>query len=940
MKTRSIVLTGDAVALQAAVLSAADPSGAADDPRSTLLVFPDGALLEAYKRASLGNGGCLNRVYLTLSGLRHRWWRSVYPNSGILSRADEHLWAAAHQTELRARCTRKQPLRALDAWLEIQREAWQLKGWTQEGDTRVWADLLEETGRWPREAVDAQLFDRPVASAATQSFGRVLCVGFHARHWKAFRLLAALAQVVDHVDFFAVQQPDLPEQALWLDLWSRFLGVEPSTVVEATDAGAKRSASVATYVCDSPAAEARVLFGGVLQALKTQAEQRAAGDALPPQITVALDKHTPQWHCLKRLLERYQWPYSDGESRCEPVPSEAYVLQHWLNYQEDPCLERAAALLQVTVDPQVASLKSLLKDLEQAREATLTDHADVNLAWLSKQLPKRRLDVLKQRLRILPERADLQQYCSLSEGLLRNFGLAQGVLALTQTPLWPMLKTSPQPVIAADWLLWLRRSLEAAAQLWTHSRQQLGARIRIVEIDTLETLSTECLVVSLSAATQATPLMGAQDAAPVDAAQPLEVVLDALRQACEQPARVGRDRLHIYDPKAFQQLSCTRQGSSALSGGNLPESFVRVVERCNGSSFTPHEQEQAVARARVLDQAVQGAASMASDPVATQDSTRAYRARRDRQQPWGRFDAALPTTGTTLALRASSCERLLESPLSVWLEACLKVSPLPRFTDAPPMAKATGIWAHVWCVFEPAGTPHRMPELAAFRALIRQKAQASRSAVDAAFAQCGRDQPLHRDAALAAALRQALHFAACLCQWGAGTQMLQEYTLPEACELHISGTPLSLRGRIDALLLRPECQEMTVLDLKTGKLDVPLKATTLAEQGKGLQVWLYARAALQQSSLWGFEPKHCQCAVVLADQEPKPVTLEALPEPLPVTAQLAERIRSGALGLIDKTHATGPYAILSYPLATTAIPREVVNDRKRISSHATPVNDV
>lgn len=245
-----------------------------------------------------------------------------------------------------------------------------------------------------------------------------------------------------------------------------------------------------------------------------------------------------------------------------------------------------------------------------------------------------------------------------------------------------------------------------------------------------------------------------------------------------------------------------------------------------------------------------------------------HRIRRDPKVPFGEYDFALEMP---VKVSAKTWEKILTDPESAWYEV-LKFSPQWKASAEDPDALWVGNWVHE--AMRLCDTPEKVD--AFFTAMKSEKGG------------------LLWQHARARAWSVARVFACVLANSAAQTRAVEKDVRGLCC---ISGVEIPISGRIDRIVKIGGVQ--VVLDFKTSPNAKPIGKKALAQEGDGLQLWLYARL------LWATEAdsKNAPLGVCRLPPKGRPeVQMLLTDEALESERRLAQIAKNGILGRSMRAH--------------------------------------
>jgi hypothetical protein len=340
-----------------------------------------------------------------------------------------------------------------------------------------------------------------------------------------------------------------------------------------------------------------------------------------------------------------------------------------------------------------------------------------------------------------------------------------------------------------------------------------------------------------------------------------------------------------------------------------------------------------------------------SSPSEKIEQTRAaFDARRNPAARSGEYDFAFRSAPPFVPiLSVTDFEKALSSPALVWLNRYLGVKAAEENRNV--WNTSTGKWVHDWLAAIAAGAQRaftRLPDGMEIERRICAAAELKRSQVAGLCERAGKPLPDW----WTGGWRNALFLARVLGEkvatisdwpWMTTEWIIESDLAVEAPD----GATLSLRGRIDLLLVRTKpapgslaAEELWIIDHKTGAKKAlfagpqdpaghrPALRKKLLD-GSALQLALYALAA---STLGARHTKVSLLSPLVRPLDPQISGTEFASE-LAVFAALAEMQRTGCFGMHGPLRSVFRFAD-DYPLATLAIEPDILEQRWELTHRA------
>jgi hypothetical protein len=818
---------------------------------------------------------------------------------------------------------------------------------------------------WQRDSRDGPL---PVAN--------LLVAGFNATHWPLWDLLRATVARAERTVVALIAPRVFGEEVdqLWIGSWEEAVrsAVEiPDDPAEGGESGlfgawvkAYEQGAVRDIAASDITFRATADLATQVQAVTLQAIEYLKRDSCE-RLGIVFSEANALALGVADELRRTGVPIDDGTGYLQPGLFERRAWQAWVQLQEEPSVQRltewvrACAAEGVSCGPSAEALpaREIAATLDDALGESLVDDLDFLALHLEENSSRRNArgvaEFMRGRVR-LPEKARFSEFFDVARRALESLGWTGHLAQMSnEPPAW--LREAAWVLSRRTFLEWLRESTDSRertrgaegnhfygkvhlriyaqmpGQTWTHlilTGLNEGQWPRLFEAGAfgsrheLRTLNRKARGLNRRGTAQ-----GGQGAGQETVAGghghcllPLERQDLALRDLCAAvEATSGAVCLTAMTNDAGRML--------------LPSDFFNHAYQCKMGRVLDEAAFRALARStrdwcarqEGLLRPSQGE-GVRVDPTATRT---AYAARRDPEQPFGRYEFAYAEPPPKpIELSCKRWETAWNFPASVWLENVVGVKVWPEGRLAWP--RAVGTWVHRWLAtaLRACRETNRPVD---FLRILRAAAEREPARVRALAERVGVSQALWWKHVWGQARSVALGLGETLAPELQEREFLSELKLPENLRMTLPGTgsaDFDLRGRIDLLLLEAGAAPVDaaagkftdatcwVVDFKTG----PAKklAEKKLEKATGLQALLYALAVREMGAL----------SVA--------VSLHTFDAPLKPQVQVEQVL--GATGLfrsLDRFHREGIFGMRpgaendygfapAYPMATRSIPAGIL----------------
>lgn len=317
----------------------------------------------------------------------------------------------------------------------------------------------------------------------------------------------------------------------------------------------------------------------------------------------------------------------------------------------------------------------------------------------------------------------------------------------------------------------------------------------------------------------------------------------------------------------------------------------------------------------------------------------AFRRRRDPSRPFDEYSFCLKSPPPRpIRLHCKEWEEALQHPPLVWMRRVLGVVRALPDLDREHWTVMVGSLVHQWlagAIRRLAADHAQRPPPSLLRSAVQEEARKTITWMQEVYRNAGQHLPVPAQSVCNQARTLAGEFAQVLAgylpEWPTA---FAEWPVPEnACWTAPDHRKLYLCGRIDLLLQsRPSAEEEPsywIVDFKTGRGSQPLtpaKLPRMLRNGEGLQLILYAlavpRAAEVRISI--LQPGY--------DMEPSVSRADALRH-TEILEELVRMQEEGIFGMRSEIRSEYGYSP-EYPLATLAVPAEVLESKWRLTHPA------
>jgi hypothetical protein len=821
------------------------------------------------------------------------------------------------------------------------------------------ANVVTQADLHRRLRATAPLEPRPIA--------RILILGFNATHWPLWDLLQAVCLQAAEAEV-ALEQPDEFGAALhdlWIGSWETFAGTTYEFPAAAPLPDGPLASLATAYesgdVAAQPKTEVHFLAAAELTT-QVKAVTLQALDYLRRPDCARLGIVFPEADALAlgvaEQLRALDLPIDDGTGAIRPGPFESRPWQTWLELQEERTVRRMIAWLRAC---EAAGRESGLPSVSAARAAGLLDRALStsmvdDLDFLAHQMERGDADspaiaIFLRKLMVLPEEGTIAGFLAATREALRRLKW-DDLLALL--PEEAPSGLDEFTISRRGFLAWLRDAVDSrervragnhfygrihllvygqlAGQRWTHlilTGLNEGVWPRLVEGDAygsryeLAELNARARALNRTSAVRGGQGEGHTTVAPGrgHCLLPLERYDLALRDLCRAL-------------RATERAVCIAARTQEEGRAQLPSDFYGHAWQVK----TGRVLDDTIFRdlARTTAQHVRDhAAFFPPAPVETQEiaaAATAYHARRDFEQPFGRYEFAYASPPESpIQLSCKMWETAFGHPAFVWLSQVVGVETWPEGNLSWKLS--LGTWAHRWL----AQAVNAGPNHAGLEARVRAAAERGAQAVQKRARELGIElYPWWRQL-WAQSQAVALALAKVLTPELADKKALAEIQLPKPLEIALPGAAratFALRGKLDLLLLEPAdatashsapevrgCRAW-IIDFKTGA-DSGLTEKRL-ENGRGLQIALYGLAL----RALGAEPVSMSVLTpgAVLKRQIEETGSRGSSEPF---RTLEAMHRAGIFGQSDQEDRAHGFAP-DYPLTTRTIPREVLKAKRAL----------
>ena len=861
----------------------------------------------------------------------------------------------------------------LEAWDQIT-----ACGWGKECFEQSWArqtavvleKLLQDNDILTSFQADRQIWSMlQKMDPVDPLFEAVFVCGFESGHWPLMPLLkSVLSLSVDGTMAIPVSF-DQEQIISWLGTWEEILGeaqyVEESDPRESSLFFATLSDSflsglpgdqsmqnqkVRLMMAGNKAEEAEIIAWRVLEILEKSPDE-TIGIICPAQSIPARE--------VAAKLNRWELPFNDAHGHY-PAPGKKQVcFNNWILWQQTRNISSFMDFiksLQLIMDQGHIPPNHLEKGFNESFEQCLTDHFEVNAAWIKKYRPESTIGRLVREWPLLPPTASLDQFLSMVLEWLHPIDYAYELSDLhSKHPLCQGKFTTP---VSRDiFLQWLKDILRTPGKCRLEHGSEPFANIQLLSYEQSGHQKFHHLILSGLNQGHFPVEFRENSFLPDSRKKILNNSITGVGIQGEGQSVVHPDyglmptvnhkradatiRLATLMESALDSITVTATSgleTAATSSGLPGEFYLKIAYALCGQVLSDRE---------FLDRTVETRSWLESIKVISPSPpflkakkyADIYRLRRDPDKPFGEYEFSYKTPPADgLHFSSKTWENILRTPAHIWFSRVIKVQKQTDFESETSWPLITGNWVHLWLKREPLGIFSPKPEWDDWSDQANEKARITMRQVQTAWMNSGKGFPDWWTATWEEArhqCREIIQELRAMENWNA---LASELPLPQNLELKKLGN-LPLSGRIDLILARNmksdvssdqiqnfvSHQEVWIIDFKTGSRAKPLNIRE-TQNGQGLQLILYALA---------LEELHASEASISILGPGMPLQPQLRLENL----KAMESILSG-IQKIQKTGIVGMHGVMrsdysytgDFPIATLPVSKDILKAKWR-STH-------
>lgn len=810
----------------------------------------------------------------------------------------------------------------------------------------------------------------------------LLVVGFNATHWPLWDLVRAMAAAAGDsiISLLGPRAFAGPVDQLWIGSWEEAFApvTEISAVAEEREempfapwigayerggAGSLEDRNVAFIATAELSAQVVAI---VLQALGWLRDKscRRLGIVFPDENALSLG--------VAERLRRLGVPLDEGTNSWRPGLFEKRAWQSWLGLQEEPSVEhltawvRACEVEKISWNaPDGTTAREVADTLDFALGETQVDDLDFLRLYLEERTDRRNARDVAGFLRgraQLPENGTFPEFLNAARRALETLGWRDHLARVESVaPAW--LEKSHWKMSRRTFLQWLAEAADSKEMARGKESNHFYGRVHLLIYAQMPGQTWTHLI--LTGLNEGRWPRGFEAGA-FGSKHELALLNRHARGLNRLAARRGRqgeghetvreDRGYCLLPLESQELAlrdlcaaveaasdgvCLAAMTQDAGRALMPSDFFSQAWQARTGEVLDETAFRALAvRTSELCRQRRGLLSSAREEGKFTETTVApariaYTARRDKTQPFGRYEFAYASPPSEpIQLACKDWEDAWNHPAMAWLENMVGVAAWPEGQLAWP--RAVGTWAHRWLAFALKGCGGDAEK---FSALLRRAAGDEAQRIRAIAGNIGINLYPWWEHVWGQARSIALGLGENLAPELARHRLLSEYRLPAGLRVTLPGTDGSdfeLRGRIDLLLVvpgspswDPDSRDFSgcscwIVDFKTGSASSGLTKKKL-EKGAGLQAYLYALAV------------HARGGEGIA------ISLQTFDAPLAPQIQIEEVLAATALfqGL-DRLRREGIFGMRpdaeneygyapAYPMATRFIGADILNAKWKLA---------
>ena len=945
------------------------------EERPIAVVAPTAAGVAYLKRRLLESGlNAFGLFFLTPSTLRKRLLRAWPPIRKAALREDLRLIMSLAAERLTGNAVAASMARSPDGLVRTF-DSLEAAGWGPEAlgsdayreIAKAYYDSLRQFGMQTVQSADFELWR--TSEERGPLFAEVMLYGFSDRHWRHFPLLRAALNSGARGRSILLDSGLSDSNQIWLGTWEESFG-SAEILLEADDSSGRPYREIALDLENLVGWRPSKGTSGIIYRITENGHEEAdaivaqalafLGESEGENVGVIFARPSALSREVSIRLARLGIAHYDALGHRPPRTRRQSLFETWIGFQEEQRLDlfldflSQLSLRGIVDSSQIGPLRG---QLSSAYGSLLTDELPVLCAFLRKTSQDDRLLSYLDRWPSLPEQDQLESLWNESESALNQIGWPATSKELADR-VGGLLRGGGHRIVSRrSFLRWLREVTQIPGRSRPAAGRHPFARVSLLSIEDLDGQDWSHLILAELSAhawsvnradgpelsedeikrlNDRVVTMGGQGAGHLRVTGRHGYLLSSAEKRMQAFGRLTRV---LEATRERVAVTFARSDQSDPRRAVVPSDWLlRLYWAEKGELLDEPGLRRLSAKTRLWLNPLR---SREKEPSPTVGNTvRAYRARRDGDRPFGKFEFSYesPPTGG-LRLSATAWDEILRRPATVWLNHVLGVTRRRYFSENWYSSQTVGLWAHSW--LRPSGRGdgfEPLPDQAQWLRSVQRKAAEVRQSVARAYEACGRRVPdwwlAHWNEALAHA-RQGAREVSGIRGW---PMVSGEFSIPGGRAIPLpGGEKIEVPGRMDLLLVEgipwldhagySWAAEVPawVIDLKTSRSGRALTRRSFL-RGNGLQLGFYALA------LCGFGCRRVEISLMRPGYPLRPqLDLTFLLGETEFWRGLAEMARSGILGQLGSIRSS--YAFTGeYPLTTLAIDPDVL-EQKWVLTH-------
>ena len=952
-------------------------AGAWKAEHSIAVVVPSAATLAYLKRRLLESGlNAFGVSFLTPHVLRKRLLRAWRPTRKVALREDLRLimglTAERFMENAVAASIARSPDRLVQTFGKLEaagRDGDEMESGPYQEVAKAYSDTLRQFGMQTEQREDLELWR--TSETRDPQFAGIMVYGFSDRHWHHLALLRAALNTAARGRCVLLEGGLSDSSRVWLGTWEESYG-SAEILLEASDSSSRPYRDTALNLENPvdwrPSKEAPGIIYRIAQSGQEEADAIVAqalaflGETEAENVGVIFAQPSALSREVSIRLTRLGIAHYDGLGHRPGRTLRQSLLEAWIRFQEDQRLDLFLDFVsQLSLRGIIDSSEGepLRIHLSKVFGTLLTDELPILRAFLRETSRDDRLLTHLDRWPSLPERGQLESLWHESEFALNQIGwpVSSQEFKVKDRIEGFLLDAGHRIVSRRSFLRWMSEVTRIPGRSHSAAGKHPFARVSLLSIDDVDGQDWSHLILAdlSSHAWAAKGIDGPE--LPEDEIKRLNVRVVAMGgQGAGHLRVIGRHGYLLSSAEkriqAFGRLTrileSTRERVAVTFARSDPSDPRRAVAPSDwllrlywtekGELLDEPNLRRLTTETRLWLNPLRSC-KKETQPVVGR-TVKAYRARRDGDRPFGRFEFSyLSPPADALRLSATAWDEILRRPATVWLNHVLGVTKRRYFSEKWYSSQTVGIWAHKW--LRPPGQGddfEPLPDQSQWLRSVQTKAADTRDTVARAFEACGRRIPDWWLAKWNEALAHARHAGreiSGICDWPV---VSGEFSIPHGTAVHLpGGEKIVVPGRMDLLLAGgmpwlDRARNLWAADVPAWIIDLKTSGSARAltranfHKGNGLQLGFYALA------LYGFGCNEVEISV-MSPVSPfrAQLDLKSLLKIPQFWRGLAEIARSGVLGQLGPIRSS--YAFVGeYPLTTLAIDPAIL-ERKWALTH-------